>query len=546
MLLVYPPLSYPSTVYASLPLLCGQLVNNGINAECLDLNTAFFREIFSSGYLVNAKKDLEQIYEEYEKDDEYKLILKKFLFLEKDKTNEIIEKSDKLYNILISKNNSKKDLELLIHAISFCFIKSYPEKVLFTPKYKSFFIRNRDYSLNYDSLLKKCSNLKNNIYIDIFKKKVQEINKKNYDIVAISIPFETNLYPALTFSKILKEETTAKVVIGGNLINPTINSYVQYPDIFEKFTDGFLIGEGEKALIDYVNYLQKNISIEEVSGLVYKKDSIVKKNSFARVNNVEQIKPPAFIGINFENYSNPVVHLEFSKGCYWGKCAYCYTNEQKRYYIIQHKKAVDIVESIVKNHNLRQFSILDDSFNPNFAEKFAEEILRRNLDISYDVFFRFEKSLTAKFLKKMHKSGLKNIFFGLESGSPRILQLMNKGIDLNVAKKILRNTYAIGINSYVGFIFGFPTETITDVERTIAFQQKNYKYIKKINNFYFTLLKSSGLLFDKDKYEISNIRDVEEFADYLLYDAPSVTKEELQNLFKKYNMSGFIPHYTKF
>ena len=121
---------------------------------------------------------------------------------------------------------------------------------------------------------------------------------------------------------------------------------------------------------------------------------------------------------------------------------------------------------------------------------------------------------------------------------------MNKGIDIANVERILKLTHELGINSDLGVMFGFPTETKEDVMTTVKFLKKNDKYIRNTNHFYFTLLKSSGLIHNKDKFKITKTLDLEPFSDYLLHNGPCIPRRELYELLLKNGIRG-LPIYSK-
>lgn len=538
-LVVHPPLAFPASPYAAIPILLGQLRNRGINADSIDMNVEFLKEILSVEYIKKTKTIIEKMYEENPENKEFRDVVESYLH--KDNIiDEIIKNNENLYNDLIDINVTEEKKKRLFAALPFCFLPKFPSSITFYLNDLSQIIleRNPIFKYNYDEIMEKCSSRDKNIYIDFFEKKIKEINIEQYDLVAITVPFETHLYPALTLAKIIKEQTSAKVALGGVLINGTIESYIKHDDMFDTFTDVFLLGEGERALPEYVEFLEGKRPLNKVSGAVYKEDAVVKNNGFSRIEHIDEIKPPSYQGICSENYRNFNVSLEFSKGCYWGKCAYCYSNRQKRYHLVDAKKAVDVIENIVNEHGHEKFHILDDSIPPRFAEKFADELIKRNLKIKYFFFLRFEKAFNKKLLEKMQRSGLESIFFGLESASPRILKLMNKGIDIKQAERILQDCYELNIEVSVGVMFGYPTETEEDIVTTLEFLKKYSHCMAGQNLFYFTLLKSSGLMSNLSKVGIVKTIDYEEFSEYLIHKGPCITRKRLNEILREHGFAA--------
>ncbi len=565
-LLINPPLAAFDSIYSAIPLLLGQLRYNNIVADALDLNIEFLKEITSPSYLKYTKELLQKIYNDNEflnknvsskymlsseQMADLKAKIEKFLIQNRKIIDFYINNQEKFFNEYINsykygeEGNEYKYDKLLYFLVTFAFLPFYPEhtRFIFQSNMHCIISDNPLYKLNYEDILNKCSNEIRNIYLKIFEKKIEEFNLEKYDVIGITIPFEQNLYPALTIAKLLKEKTNAKVVLGGLQITALVESFIKHPEMFGSFFDGLLLGEGENSILDYVKYVENQISPSKVSGLVYKENSIIKQNENIPVKNINDIVPPSFDGIDFNNYLCKKISLEFAKGCYWHKCTFCYNNLWKRYHIRKPEKAVDIMQQLQKNYGINYFDIYDDALNINFAEKFADEIFKRGLKINYSCFLRAEKTLTYNILEKLKKSGVLTIFFGIESASKHVLDLMQKGIDIEVVKRILKDCKKLGINTSCGFIFGFPGETEEDVIKTIKFIKDNKDYIDDLNTFKFTIMKSSAMLTPENilKFNITDIQQPEEFSEYVNYKIEGMSEERLNNILKENNIE-----YTKF
>lgn len=549
-LLINPPLMFYSFIYSAIPLLQGQLEANNIDTNILDLNNDFINYIIQPEYLKSTKEYLDKIYKSYQfpfckepygitnkQIKEQKILIEKF----NNNTpllNSIIENAYINYKDFIKNNtdldNITNSQRITILGFTYAFLPYYPNRI-FTSK-GDLLELNPSYDYSYKNLMDLCSNKKRNIYIPFFEQKLKEINDENYDIIAITVPFESNFYPAFTLGRILKKNTKAKIIYGGVYISFLIDNIINHPEIFNEYADGFLMGEGEKSIVDYVKATEGKLPIENVSGLVYKKNNKIIKNKIEYIEDINIIHPPSYKGINLKNYMKPQIKLEFSKGCYWGKCCFCYTNQFKRYHILDPKKAVDIIEDLINKYGFNWFSIVDDALSISFAEKFADEIIKRGICINYNCHFRFEKTITYEFLKKMKASGLRGIFFGQESADQRILNMINKGIDIEISKKILENTHKLKIHSSVGFICNFPTETENEFLETINFINENKNNIDNIVISEFSLFKNSPLLQNKDKFQITNIREEGEFSSILYFDAPGMDKVQTEKILKENNL----------
>lgn len=87
--------------------------------------------------------------------------------------------------------------------------------------------------------------------------------------------------------------------------------------------------------------------------------------------------------------------------------------------------------------------------------------------------FKLYKRVTKGMLKMLKKAGCKEIFFGVESGSNKLLQLMNKKHKVSEVKKIFRICHEVDIKTSASFILGYPRESISTLIQT-------YNLIRKI------------------------------------------------------------------
>ena len=111
----------------------------------------------------------------------------------------------------------------------------------------------------------------------------------------------------------------------------------------------------------------------------------------------------------------------------------------------------------------------------------------------------FDKTL----LKKLYKAGLRICGWGLESASQKLLEKMNKGININSALKILKTAHSIGIQNFVYMIKGFPGETDYDFELSYNFIKKNIKLMRNLRVAYFNLDTASYMYSHPEEFGIN-------------------------------------------
>jgi anaerobic magnesium-protoporphyrin IX monomethyl ester cyclase len=109
----------------------------------------------------------------------------------------------------------------------------------------------------------------------------------------------------------------------------------------------------------------------------------------------------------------------------------------------------------------------DDIFMLNWqrALKICEEIQRRGLKFKWDCLGRVD--VNRKVFERMAAAGCQRIFFGVESGSPRILKQMGKRFSPEVVRQAIQDANAVGIRAAAFFQVGYPGETTEDILATL-------------------------------------------------------------------------------
>lgn len=132
-------------------------------------------------------------------------------------------------------------------------------------------------------------------------------------------------------------------------------------------------------------------------------------------------------------------------------------------------------------------------------------------------------------------SGCKEIKFGLESGSPKLLRAMNKKLNLEKFEETIYLTKKFGINNKVFLMHGFPGENKETTHETIMFLNKNKKFIDRAVLFQFTPLPGSFVYNTPQKFNIR--REFLMTDDFTIYDNMSYcwgTKDDYNEMIEAY------------
>lgn len=306
---------------------------------------------------------------------------------------------------------------------------------------------------------------------NIEKEDIAEILKKKPKVVGLGILTGPPIDDAIYVSKeIRKFDPSIKIVWGG--IHTTL-----CPDsvLKQDFVDFVVVGDGEIAFAKILDNVIKNeISLESIDNLGYKEGRQTKYNKRSFVD-LDNIPLPAWHLINVEKYirkkfyANRVLTINTSRGCPY-KCSFCCvpTVHQGIWRRMSAEKIVELLKHLKENYQIDGFQVDDDEFDIDRPRvlKLCDLLQLNSINLKWSHFSRIN-IVKEEVLKREIECGLKLIEFGVESGSPRILESLNK----NQTVEQILNTYEIckrlRLETSALFMIGLPTEEITDLMETV-------------------------------------------------------------------------------
>lgn len=484
------PQWYPISPYLAPALLVGQLKNAGYDAESHDFNIEFFNDILKSDYLRSCLDQAKAFLEDsscLDADENLsddinakrkqtalirKQITEDYLSDEKSNPEDIISRVEYAVSVYKSKElfydpeELYKAKDTVTSALDIASLPYLPSRIMLDN-----YIANPVFTYDFKDVDYQCKHSDVNMFLPYFEKKLSEMDFSEYTLISLSITDLSQIVPGLTLARLLKKCTDAKIAIGGNYIFKIESDLKKIPQIFEEYCDYLSIGDGEKVTVELAEYFDGKRDISKVHSLIYRDENgTVCTNEKAPCLDLDAVAYPDFSGYDFKKYFSPetVIPVQLGKGCYWGKCTFCdfYTGQQK-FDMKSVIRAVDEVEYLSAKYGTRLFNFVDEAVPPKFYNEFAKEVKKRNLEIYYYSFVRLEKAFTSDVLKNLYESGARFFMWGYEAESHRVMQLMNKGIDLNARQKILEDARDAGLWNLCTFLLGYPTETPEELQATI-------------------------------------------------------------------------------
>ncbi len=369
---------------------------------------------------------------------------------------------------------------------------------------------------------------------------IEKIINKKPNIIGISINHQISIFSGLYIAYKLKQKTNIHINIGGSYFNYFYKLHNNLDKFFGIFFDSISIGNNTRTVTDIIKYLENKIPIDEVPNIIYLREKELKVNISEKVIPINELPFESFTGYNFNKYLYPETCLPVvaSNSCYWHKCNFCECCG-KKYNVKSPKRIVEELEHLSKKYNVKYFYFWDNAIHPKILDEMSDLIIQKKLNIKYSIYARFEKEFTAKSLKKLKKSGCLYINFGLDTASENMLNFINKGINLETVKIILKNCYKAGIGTNAYLILGHPNETKEDIHNNIKFIKKNIKYIDVLEVISKVLfIDGSKINNERDKYRAlikTSQKERDKYAEYM--------KKLCKSQIELFNFSLFIVLY---
>lgn len=235
--------------------------------------------------------------------------------------------------------------------------------------------------------------------------------------------------------------------------------------------------EGEYALPLFLEYVNGNIPIEEVPNLIYRKDGKIAINNSITPCDFDKIVPD-FSDLKLQLYLTHALPMQISRGCSWGRCTYCkhYRTYGEKYYAGSVRNNIEVIKKLTKKYNTNLFHFVDDDFPRVLKNEFCKNVLESNIDIKWLTYSRLDKNITYEDLKLWHKAGLRVVEWGLESASQKVLDSVDKGINIDSIKRLLFDSNKVGLLNKLFMFHNLPEEDYEDLYRSIQFLKRFVKY----------------------------------------------------------------------
>lgn len=338
--------------------------------------------------------------------------------------------------------------------------------------------------------------------------RVQTLEKaKTADIVGLTCYTESR-FQTFDFARDTRKiNPNCKIIVGG----PHVNSLDEKTLEHYPFIDAVVRGEGEETVLEIV----KGVPFKDIDGITWAQNGRIIKNPprtmkkdidyleydysliYRKIKTWKDFEAPKYL----QKFN--AIPIIGSRGCPF-KCSFCAANNQweHTYRYLSPEELINRVKHLVNEYNIRYFRFYDALFigNDERMLRFCDLIEENKLDIHFRIDIRV--GTKRNILERLKKAGCDVVGFGVESGSNKILQKINKDITREQIEETIRlckelNYWVIGF-----FMVSLPNEKTEDVKQTLGllkyFDGVNVQFFKlHPNTSFYDELKNSGEIDDE-------------------------------------------------
>lgn len=301
------------------------------------------------------------------------------------------------------------------------------------------------------------------------------IQQHQPEVVGLSIPFPGNMYAALKIAQIFKSENgNIKIVAGGGFVNTELRELAD--SRFFEFVDYLVFDDGEKAFENLLLYFQGKATETDLIRTWFLKDKKIFQQNSSQKFPFKDHPGPDYRGLPMSEYiammemPNPMHRmwsdfrwnkLILAHGCYWHKCSFCdvHLDYIERFEPQKVENLITQIENVIEQTGSTGFHFVDEAAPPALLKALSQKLIEKKIKITWWGNLRFDSYFTPEVAQLMADAGCVAVTGGLEVASPRILKLIDKGINIEQVAKVTKAFKSAGIYVHAYLMYGFPTQT---------------------------------------------------------------------------------------
>ena len=275
------------------------------------------------------------------------------------------------------------------------------------------------------------------------------------------LPLHTTMAIENIFETVKKTKKKTKFIIIGK------TSAHYYEKFIKNGFDVVIEGIADNTIIDVIRNIHDEEALLKISNIYFKSDEkIIVTEKKKIINNYVDMPIPNRHLVDLNKYMDTRTMVT-SRGCI-GKCRFCTTPSFFGNWSGKSAdKIADEIEYLIREFNTKKIMFLDDNMTVSKQRIFelCREIEKRHIKCLFGCLSSI-KCYDKEMFEKMYEVGFRWVHFGVESGSERILKAMDKEMDIDYIKQVIKEVKEMGYRVRTSIILDYPTSTGEDVLKT--------------------------------------------------------------------------------
>ncbi|MEZ4774617.1 MAG: radical SAM protein [Bacteroidia bacterium] len=334
--------------------------------------------------------------------------------------------------------------------------------------------------------------LKNTIFDTTFSAPAQLFDyilaeRPAYLLVYVNLMTKINVLRLIRFVRSQQDLNHTKIILGG----PEVKYHAA--NFLENQADFLVIGEGEVTTLELLQALEsgENADIAAIQGLAFRDGSgnVVFTEARTKVRDIDSLPFPARDKIDLHQYmetwrthhGKSTLSVSTMRGCPY-TCKWC----SRAVYGLSYRrrspeKVAEELAYLQQHYNPDSLWFVDDVFTVShkWLADFRDAIAKKEIHIPFECITRADR-MNEEVIKMLKESGCFRVWIGAESGSQKIIDRMDRRVDVNQVREMIILTRKHGLEAGTFIMLGYPGETETDIEETID-------HLKIANPDHFTI-----------------------------------------------------------
>lgn len=309
---------------------------------------------------------------------------------------------------------------------------------------------------------------------------LKEIKKRKFDVLAVGGLITLFNYLKWLTDEVRKINSNVKIISGGSAVS-------SIPKLFIKKTgvDVGLLYESEITVLDVMNSFYNGTPLENIPGIAFRNSNgeIIVTPLRERIKDLDDIPFPAYhlfpmeiylkypleLGLKNHSKGRKWIRMIATRGCPW-KCTFCHRNFGNTFRTRSPENIIAEMEMLYTKYGITFFNFMDETLtvNRNHTMELCNKLIEKKYDFKWACLTRADL-VSKELLQKMKQAGCVYVNFGLESGSQKMLDSVDKKIKVETMEQAVKWVQESDIEVAHSFMIGIPGETKETVQETIDF-----------------------------------------------------------------------------